>query len=317
MITNFPAYTANLPICEIPYLRNNQWEPRTGSLVDHLNRWGWTETRDKSACRLWSPITLKAGCTKRCIESVETVTALVLDFDDGTTLDEAAAKIPCAWMAHSSHSHTADNPRFRMILPISRPIPAGEWRGFWEECVKEFAPNVDKACKDPSRIYYTPSRRPNLGYGEFFEAYSACDWLGSPSEHIDPLIGVITATHERGVLDVEPYLLAAAHAKQMAGIRKQAQIVPTLQATAGKDWATFDPRAWAASMGLKTLEGTARLWVECPWAANHSDPSKDTIKDAYFRLDESPHWFGCSHAHCHDKKLQHIMREMRGEDFCK
>ena len=136
-------------------------------------------------------------------------------------------------------------------------------------------------------------------------------------EHIDPRTGEITEHKERSPLNVEPYLLAAEHKRQMEGMRKIQPITPILQATGGKDWATFDTRAWAASMGLKTMEGPARLWTECPWSHNHSDPSADGIKDAYFRLDESPNWFSCSHSHCRDKKLQNIMREMRGEEFCR
>jgi hypothetical protein len=316
---SFPKFT----VYEAPYIRSNELQgPFIGSITEHLDRWGWTEAEEKESVRLWAPITLKEGKTTRRKDHVESVTALVIDYDDGTTLGDATNELSCAWMAYTTHSHKQEHPKFRLVIPLLHPVPAEDWPMFWAEAVADIAPKADQACKDASRIFYTPSHRPGLSWPHWWEAYCEDDDALGPSEHewIDKHGEVHTThTHERKPLDPGVYLLAAREKAKAAGVRKVQQVVPTLKVENGtrKDWTTFDPRAWAAGLGLKSLEGTARLWVECPWAANHSDPSKDTIKDAYFRLDESPHWFGCSHAHCHDKKLQHIMREMRGEEFCK
>lgn len=314
----------DMPIRECAHFRSNVYsEEIRGSFLDHFDRWGWTETDDKASARLWSPITLKEGATKRCKESVESVTALVIDYDSGTSLAEATEPLSCSWAAYTTHSHTLEHPKFRLIIPLSRPVPAEEWPGFWREAVGDIAPKADQACKDVSRIFYVPSRRHGLAWGDWWEAYSSDDDRGSEHVHewVNPRTGEVDTwkTYERPPMDPSVYLLAAQHRAQMEGIRRAAAIVPTVSVTAGqgKDWATFDPRAWASALGLKVLEGPARLWVECPWSSSHSDPSKDTIKDAYFRLDESPHWFGCSHSHCSSKKLPNIMREMRGEEFCK
>lgn len=318
--TSFPSFAVH----ECDHHRSNIYRgPFVGSMISHMDRWGWTETDDKSAVRLWSPVTLKPGAVRRCKESIESVTALVIDYDSGTTLGDAVNGLECSWMAYTTHSHREDHPKFRLILPLSSPVSADDWPSFWREAVADIAPTADQACKDASRIFYTPSRRVSARWPEWWEVYSDDDDALSESFHewMDPRTGEITttATHERKPLDPIPYLLAAKHRAQMEGERKRTAIVPVLKVSeeTRKDWATFDPRAWASALGLKSQEGTARLWVECPWAHNHSDPSKDTIKDAYFRLDESPHWFGCSHSHCKDKKLTHIMREMRGEEFCK
>lgn len=317
---SFPKFA----VCECDHFRSNVYRgPFVGSITEHLDRWGWTETDDKSAARLWSPVTLVEGATRRCKESIASVTALVIDYDSGTSLGEATNDLSCAWMAYTTHSHRQEHPKFRLVLPLLRPVAASEWTGFWREAVEDLAPTADQACKDASRIFYVPSRRHGLSWPDWWEAYSDEDDAISESEHewVNPRTGEveITRTFERPPLDPGPYLLAAAHRVQMEGLRKVPAVVPVLSPAARqhKDWETFDPRAWASSMGLKMQEGTARLWVECPWSANHTDPNKDTIKDAYFRLDESPHWFGCSHSHCRDKKLTHIMREMGGESFCK
>ena len=317
--TSFPQFTVH----ECDHHRSNVYRgPFVGSILDHLDRWGWTETDDKASARLWSPITLKDGATRRCKESVESVTALVIDYDSGATLGEATESLNCAWMAYTTHSHRQEHPKFRLVIPLLRPVPTEDWPGFWGEAVADIAPRADQACKDCSRIFYTPSHRPGLSWPDWWEAYCDEDDATSESEHewLNPRTGevITTKTFERKPLDPEIYLLSAREKAKAAGIRKAAQVVPVLSvaSSTGKDWSTFDPRAWANGLGLKSLEGTARLWVECPWSSSHSDPSKDTIKDAYFRLDESPHWFGCSHSHCQGKKLQHIMREMRGEEFC-
>lgn len=316
---SFPAFVVH----ECSHHKSNIFEgPFLGSVTDHLDRWGWTETDDKAAARLWSPVTLKEGTTRRCKESIESVTALVIDYDSGATLGEATNQLDCSWMAYTTHSHRQEHPKFRLVLPLLRPVPAEAWPAFWREAVEDIAPRADQACKDASRIFYVPSRRPHLSWPDWWEAYNDDDDATSPSYHewVDPKTGevTVTMTHERPPMDPAPYLLAAEHRAQMEGLRRAAAVVPILDRKPGqhKDWITFDPRAWAASRGLKTMEGAARLWVECPWSANHSDPSKDTIKDAYFRLDESPHWFGCSHSHCADKRLQHIMLDMGGQDFC-
>lgn len=316
---SFPAFAVH----ECDHYRSNVYRgPYVGSMLEHMDRWGWAETDDKSTARLWSPVTLLPGASRRCKESIESVTALVIDYDSGVSLGDATHPLSCAWMAYTTHSHRQEHPKFRLILPLLHPVAAADWPGFWVEAVSDIAPQADQACKDASRIFYVPSRRLGLSWPDWWEAYCDEDDLTSQSLHewIDPRTGEITTimTHERAPLDPGPYLIAAAHREQMDGIRRAAAVVPVLSPSAGggKDWARFDPRAWASSMGLKTLEGPARLWVECPWSANHSDPSKGTIKDAYFRLDESPHWFGCSHSHCRDKKLIHIMREMGGENFC-
>lgn len=320
----FPPMT----IHEVANLRDNQFHgPFTASYFEHFDRWGGCkELREKEDAPLWAPVILKPGATRRCKESIEAVTALVIDYDHDVDICDAVEpfRIPkISWAAYTTFNHTKENPRFRLIVPLSHPVVAEDWPSFWEAAIGDLAPLADQSCKDCSRIYYVPSRR--IGSLDWWEHYSEDDDEESPSAHeyVNPKTGEVDErrTYERRPLDADLYLMIAKAKKDAAGIRKNYAI----NATAAIDgerrtsarWETFDPRAWAASKGLKTLEAPHRLWVECPWSANHSDPAKDGIKDAYFRLDESPNWFGCSHAHCADKRLKDIMKEMGGEEFCK
>lgn len=320
----FPPMT----IYEVAHVKDNEFKgPFTAPLFAHFDRWGgWKEIADKTQAPLWAPVVLKDGATRRCKESVEAVTALVIDYDHGIDICDAVEpfRIPkISWMAYTTFNHTKENPRFRLIVPLSHPIAADDWPGFWEAAISDLAPLADQSCKDCSRIYYVPSRP--IGSRDWWEHYAEDDDDGSQSihEYVNPKTGEVDdrRTYERHPLDSDLYLMIAKAKKDAAGIRKNyaisAILPPSNDTRTHADWSKFDPRAWAASRGLKTLEAPHRLWVECPWSANHSDPSKDGIKDAYFRLDESPNWFGCSHSHCADKRLKHIMLEMGGEEFCK
>ncbi len=115
------------------------------------------QRRLKTRLPCWSPAIYPPGTT-RGLESVEAVSCLVLDYDDGTPIDAAIAP----WeghplLLHSSWSHSTTCPRFRVILPLREPIPATEWAGVWRWAEERAEGEIDPACKDPSRLYLLPA----------------------------------------------------------------------------------------------------------------------------------------------------------------
>ena len=134
-----------------PVARTVTW----GGLVAALTR--WTVGPAKDAVPLWSPASYPADCTARRSASVVSVSCLVLDYDDGTTLKQAHA----AWrdwphIIHTSWSHTPEHHKCRVVVPLDRPVSAEGWpRVFaW---ARARAPQIDEKCSDPSRIYFVPS----------------------------------------------------------------------------------------------------------------------------------------------------------------
>ena len=62
------------------------------------------------------------------------------------------------YVLYSTHSHTADNPRYRVIIPVDRPMPPDEYQAV----SRRIADNIGIEFFDPSthqaeRLMYWPS----------------------------------------------------------------------------------------------------------------------------------------------------------------
>ena len=117
----------------------------------------------KNRLPLWGPTTYglpfleegKPVC--RRASNAELLSMVVLDVDDGTSVDELIEPgVFC--LAHTSWSHTADAPKWRVIYPLAEPVPASQWSDTWRGVAAKW-PSIDSSTKDPSRIYYVPAVR--------------------------------------------------------------------------------------------------------------------------------------------------------------
>ncbi len=111
----------------------------------------------KTALPCWSPAIYAPRAT-RGIAGVVAVSCLVLDYDDGTEPEDALGP----WeevtaLLHTTWSHTASRPRFRVVLPLAEPVAASEWSGVWRWARDRAVGEIDPACKDPSRLYFLPA----------------------------------------------------------------------------------------------------------------------------------------------------------------
>lgn len=161
---------------------------------------GWDELRarmtkhEKRVAKdrtLWSPVRYKPGTT-RGNENVETLYALVLDFDHGT---DPQTRIPewsqWEYFLYSSHSSTAEHPRWRVTFPLKTPVPAEDWPALFDRVAPALAglspcpkcvsaepgsdptkcsecrgagevPAFDRSCRDQARMHYTPAHPPGV-----------------------------------------------------------------------------------------------------------------------------------------------------------
>jgi hypothetical protein len=117
---------------------------------------------------------------KRSNANVEEISALCFDLDStkGRTFEEIVSLVcKYAGVVHTTHSHTKENPRFRVILALTEPISVQDFQKVREAFLffnPELAGLIDKSCSDPSRAYYLfsyPKERENLAqccvlYGE-------------------------------------------------------------------------------------------------------------------------------------------------------
>lgn len=114
----------------------------------------------------WSPA-LFQPC-HRARANVVSIHALVLDYDSGNSIDSACQ----LWgdfygFLHTSRRHTAEHPRFRVILPFTRPVTPAEFAVVWgwaNEVARAAGQELDQAPKDPSRFWYLPAAAPGAPY---------------------------------------------------------------------------------------------------------------------------------------------------------
>lgn len=92
---------------------------------------------------------------------------LTLDMDYAVAgiWDNITLLYDCAMCLYSTHKHTAEAPRFRLIIPLDRPVSAEEYMaiGRWvagEIGIEQF----DDTTYDPSRLMYWPSTSKGAEY---------------------------------------------------------------------------------------------------------------------------------------------------------
>ena len=132
----------------------------------------WLQIAEKFARRhfrtekdgpLFSPASFKPGST-RGKENVVEVSMLVLDFDKGhdhTQFTDHWAELGLAFVVYSTFSHSPEFPKWRAVFPIETAVEGPAWPDFWARANEHLASGLcDPACKDASRIYYTPASEP-------------------------------------------------------------------------------------------------------------------------------------------------------------
>jgi hypothetical protein len=92
--------------------------------------------------------------------NVERITALVLDLD-GKDAAYTAAQLRKAlrrwkFIAYTTWQHTPDCPRWRVIIPLSEPIPPTRQREALARVEALTGLKTDKQCSDPTRLYFLP-----------------------------------------------------------------------------------------------------------------------------------------------------------------
>lgn len=144
-----------------PNAKTLSWEALSYGLTDALDREPGT---DKRALGAWSPASYPHEAT-RAKANVQAVSCLVLDYDDGTSPD-AAVRRWSRWtgLLHTTWSHSPELPKFRVVLPLAEPVAASNWLRAWRWAELYSNREIDRSCKDPSRLYFLPYRPIGNGF---------------------------------------------------------------------------------------------------------------------------------------------------------
>ena len=108
-----------------------------------------------------SPAILRDGATSRQITDVERMAAwLGLDVDHSNwslqTLLEYLGRVEC--VVYSTTRSTAVQPRWRVLLPLSRETSVSEFAGVWKAINHLLDGEVDTKTRNANRLHYLPAR---------------------------------------------------------------------------------------------------------------------------------------------------------------
>ncbi|MCO4745419.1 MAG: SHOCT domain-containing protein [Proteobacteria bacterium] len=110
----------------------------------------------KRDLRLWSPALFREG-GRRQQEDVTHVSCLVMDHDDGTPLDVVRLVWePWFHVVHTTWSHTAGHPRFRIIVPLSEAIEVDQWARVYDWAIARSEGVVDPTGKGRASTFAMP-----------------------------------------------------------------------------------------------------------------------------------------------------------------
>jgi hypothetical protein len=175
--TRLPA--ARLHVSAFDNAWYNQPKPRdttVAGLVRALTSFPVLRVDDKLALPAWSPARFRPEAQRKSANVVE-VSCLVLDFDGGDPEAALAAWSDHLVVLHTTWSHTEEEPRFRLVLPLARPVPLSRWQAAWLWAADR-ALGADVACKDPARLYFRPARpRPDAPHRAEVRGHELLDVL--------------------------------------------------------------------------------------------------------------------------------------------
>jgi hypothetical protein len=175
------------------------------------------EAPSKEALPGWSPA--RFADDYRDEDNVERVFALGFDVDEApsTKLSELRELLaPYAAIVHSTYSHTADAPRWRVWVRASRPMTGAEYELVWLRFRSTVLAGigVGSAAKDPSRFWYQPGHAPGAPYEHAMTGGAPVDVdaLLSESEAPKPIEGLPVGSPAPRAEPVRPDVVTRARA---------------------------------------------------------------------------------------------------------
>lgn len=108
---------------------------------------------------------LKGG--RRLKGSVKTRQLVTLDIDFGTPFfwDDFTMRFECEAVLHATHSHSKESPRYRLILPLNRPVNPDEYEAIARRIAGDLGITLfDNSTFQPSRLMYWPAIASDVVY---------------------------------------------------------------------------------------------------------------------------------------------------------
>ena len=216
---------------------------------------------------LFSPVTFSGERVLQ--EAVVTVSALVLDYDDGTEPTDAIAPWEAYdFVIYTTHSHmraTKKDPtpkaKFRIVLPLAEPLAPAAFRALWAWAATRAVGKIDPSCKDLFRRYYWPARHPEAA--DYFSIHNA----GRLLAYADVSPDVAPPRSAPGTLATKAGVLGA---------------LATLPATAPRSKSLFAGITETRSDGFRQAENVDAIEDGCAFMAHARDDSAELPEPEWY-----------------------------------
>lgn len=138
----------------------------------------------KAQLPAWIPSQLLPG-RGRNAAAVAQVHLLVLDYDQGADPEAESARWgEWAHVVHTTWGHTAAHPKFRLVLPLQRPVSASSWGRVFEWASRFAEGQIDPQTRNADRLYFLPAVRSVISPWESWQVEGR--WLTIDPAHLRP-----------------------------------------------------------------------------------------------------------------------------------
>lgn len=216
------------------------WDSMCG-LLEKLSKLPGSKGGDNSSA-LISPAIYEEGTTRSNKNVTEWGGWAALDVDDfkpTMPLEEELEQLIGKWefVAYSTATSSFDQPKFRLLFPLTDNVPRDDIPHFWYALQKEFGDIGDEQTKDMSRMYYVPADYPTATFQFFFR---------NRGEIIDPY--EIMAKHRYVPKHPKTFIdLLPPHMQEAAIAARKAQAEQT-----GIKWTSYkDCQLWPTNLENK------------------------------------------------------------------
>lgn len=119
--------------------------------------------RDKKDAMLMSPAVYTAGTTRKNDNVIEWAGWCAVDVDEympkGDLKDDLVKRFSAyRFVCYSTASSKSNQPKFRLVFPLTRSVENDEIKRFWYALQSELGDLGDRQTKDLSRMYYIPGK---------------------------------------------------------------------------------------------------------------------------------------------------------------
>lgn len=126
--------------------------------------------------------TLKNGRRLKTNVANRTLLTLDLDYVEGDIWSSIELLYDFNVVMYSTHTHTADNQRLRLVIPLSRPVLPDEYQAISRMVADDLGiDQFDDTTYDPERLMYWPSTSSD---GDYIFKYQDLPWL-NPDEVLE------------------------------------------------------------------------------------------------------------------------------------